>query len=230
MLRLWPTARAEVDIPYTAFLAQVRADNIASIHIAGDQITGTFVKPLLWPPSIPTAASSTSPHPPDSLALFSLQPLAPHSAHYGAFHTAFPQSIGDPALMPLLESHKVVIDVSPPPSHWSILLLTEGLPLVFLVAFFVLARRQATQGRGGLFGFGRSNARRYTSDHPEVTLADVAGADEAKAELEEEVDFLRQPRVRPLHPGQNRGASHCLHRRIGCRGAPARRWVGRGQR
>jgi len=95
--------------------------------------------------------------------------------------------------MPLLESHKVVIDVSPPPSHWSVFLLTEGLPLVFLVTFFVLARRQAARGRGGLFGFGRSNPRRYTSDHPEVTFADVAGTDEAKAELEEEVDFLRQP-------------------------------------
>jgi cell division protease FtsH len=41
--------------------------------------------------------------------------------------------------------------------------------------------------------FGRSKARQYTRDHPEVTFADVAGADEAKAELQEEVDFLRQP-------------------------------------
>jgi cell division protease FtsH len=71
------------------------------------------------------------------------------------------------------------------------LLLTEGLPIVFLVAFCLLAGRQAARGQSGLFGFGRSNARRYTGDHPEVTFADVAGAGEAKLELQEEVDFLR---------------------------------------
>jgi cell division protease FtsH len=53
--------------------------------------------------------------------------------------------------------------------------------------------RQASTNQARIFGFGRSQARRYTRDHPEVTFADVAGADEAKAELQEEVDFLRQP-------------------------------------
>jgi cell division protease FtsH len=69
--------------------------------------------------------------------------------------------------------------------------LTEGLPFLFLLGFFVLMGRKAAQGQSSLFGFGRSTARRYTSDHPEVTFADVAGADEAKAALQEEVDFLR---------------------------------------
>ena len=45
-----------------------------------------------------------------------------------------------------------------------------------------------------MFGFGRSKARRYSSDQPKVTFNDVAGADEAKAELQEEVDFLRNPK------------------------------------
>jgi cell division protease FtsH len=73
------------------------------------------------------------------------------------------------------------------------LLLTECLPIVFLVAFFLLAGRQAARGQSGLFGFGRSNARRYTYDHPVVTFADVAGAGEAKLELIEEVNFLHNP-------------------------------------
>jgi cell division protease FtsH len=112
---------------------------------------------------------------------------------YTAFTTTFPQAIGDPTLLPLLEAHKVVVAASSPPTHWLMLLLTEGLPIVFLVGFFVLAGRQAARGQSSIFGFGRSKARRYTSDHPEVTFADVAGVDEAKSELQEEVDFLRHP-------------------------------------
>jgi cell division protease FtsH len=53
--------------------------------------------------------------------------------------------------------------------------------------------RQASTNQARIFGFGRSQARRYTQDRPAVTFADVARADEAKAELQEEVDFLRQP-------------------------------------
>jgi cell division protease FtsH len=69
--------------------------------------------------------------------------------------------------------------------------LSEGLPFLFLLGFFVFMGRKAAQGQRGLFGFGHSQARRYSSDHPAVTFGDVAGADEAKAELQEEVGFLR---------------------------------------
>jgi hypothetical protein len=45
-LALWPTIHPKVDIPYTVFLAQVRADNVSKVHIVKDAITGSFVKPL----------------------------------------------------------------------------------------------------------------------------------------------------------------------------------------
>ena len=53
--------------------------------------------------------------------------------------------------------------------------------------------RQASRTQSGIFSFSRSKARRYTSDHPEVTFADVAGVNEVKADLQEEVDFLKNP-------------------------------------
>ena len=207
LVSFWPKPRPEVNIPYTTFLAQVRADNVAGVRIVGDQISGSFVKPLQWPQAdarAPTPPPSTTPvapsgaqapSPPDKQAppASAEKQAAPPPAVYSDFTTTFPQALGDPSLLPLLESHRVAVAVSSPPTHWLMLLLTEGLPIVFLVAFFLLAGRQAARGQSGLFGFGRSKARRYTHDHPEVTFADVAGAGEAKLELLEEVDFLRHP-------------------------------------
>ena len=187
----FPAPRPEVSIPYTTLLAQVRADNVATMRIVGDAIRGSFVKPFQWPQPTPAgtpppASGAPKPIPPG-------QPAAAPPATYTAFTTTFPQALGDPTLLPLLEAHNVLVDVAPPPTHWLAYVLSEGLPFLFLIGFFVLMGRKAAQGQSSLFGFGRSKARRYTSDHPEVTFADVAGADEAKTELQEEVDFLRHP-------------------------------------
>ena len=184
-----PAPRPEVNIPYTTLLAQVRGGNVAKVRIVGDAISGSFVKPLQWPQPTPDttpspASGSPAPQPP-------AQPAAAPPATYTAFTTTFPQALGDPTLLPLLEAQRVLVDVASPPTHWLAYVLTEGLPFLFLLGFFVLMGRKAAQGQSSLFGFGRSTARRYTSDHPEVTFADVAGADEAKAALQEEVDFLR---------------------------------------
>ncbi len=112
---------------------------------------------------------------------------------YKSFKVIFPENIGDPRLLLLLESHKVAVEVEPPPSHWFALLLSYGFPILLLVGLFVWMGRQASRTQGGILGFSRSKARRYTSDRPQVTFADVAGAEEAKADLQEEVDFLKSP-------------------------------------
>ena len=184
-----PAPRPEVNIPYTTLLAQVRAGNVAKVRIVGDAISGSFVKPLQWPQ--PTPDTTPSPASGSPAPQLPSQPAAAPPATYSGFTTTFPQAIGDPTLLPLLEAQRVLVDVAPPPTHWLAYILTEGLPFLFLLGFFVLMGRKAAQGQSSLFGFGRSTARRYTSDHPEVTFADVAGADEARAALQEEVDFLR---------------------------------------
>jgi cell division protease FtsH len=187
----YPTPRPEVGIPYTTFLAQVRSDNVAQVRIVGAQITGAFVKPFQWPQ--PSPATTPAPASQAPAQKQSGPPAAAPPATYSAFTTTFPEAVGDPALLPLLEAHNVMIDVAPPPTHWLAYVLSEGLPFLFLVGFFALMGRKAAQGQSGIFGFGRSRARRYSRDHPAVTFADVAGADEAKGDLQEEVDFLRHP-------------------------------------
>ncbi len=201
-----PTRQPEVNIPYSAFLSQVRADNVTHVHISGTEISGTFAQPFPWPQATMAATTAAaSPQPAEAAtAVASPQPSASattaetpsetsQAQTYGEFITNFPEAIGDRNLLPLLEAHRVEVDVSPAPSPWLGILLSNGLPLLLLVLVMVWIGRQAAQNQAGIFGFGRSKAREYVADRPEVTFDDVAGADEAKRELQEVVDFLRHP-------------------------------------
>jgi len=71
------------------------------------------------------------------------------------------------------------------------LLLSNLLPIVVMIVFFLFLFRQAGKSAGGVFDFGKSTARVFTKDRPKVSFKDAAGVDEAKKELEEVVDFLR---------------------------------------
>jgi cell division protease FtsH len=179
-----PNPHPEVPIPYSSFLTQVRAGNVSRVHVVGDRIAGSFVHPI---PS-PEDAERTSTTHPQSETTSSPAPT------YSRFTTVFPQALGDPSLLPLLEAHDVRIDVDQPSSPWWVEFLIGWGPLLLLLLAFWWMGRQARRQQAGIFGFGRSRARRYARDTPDITFEDVAGADEAKRELQEEVDFLRSPR------------------------------------
>lgn len=72
-------------------------------------------------------------------------------------------------------------------------ILSNILPLILMVAFFLFIIKQARGAQDNIFSFGQSRAKLFNRDNPKVTFADVAGVNEAKKELEEIVDFLKHP-------------------------------------
>jgi len=181
--RLVPT---EVAIPYSALLAQVRAGNVTGVRIVGDQITGTFKQPIVPPPP---PASAVAPQP----ATPAPAPSGPPQ-RYPNFRTTFPQVVGDPRLLPLLDRSGVVVDAATTQQSVLVQLLLSWGPLLLLFgAVLFMSVRASRNMSGGAFGFGKVRAKEYTADQSSVTFDDVAGANEAKAELVQEVDFLRNP-------------------------------------
>ncbi|MBN2147602.1 MAG: ATP-dependent zinc metalloprotease FtsH [Anaerolineales bacterium] len=88
----------------------------------------------------------------------------------------------------------VKIEIKPPSAWLNVMTaLTYILPFLFLGVVFWFFFRQAQGSNNAAMSFGKSRARMFTGDQPSVTFADVAGVDESKEELQEVVEFLREP-------------------------------------
>jgi cell division protease FtsH len=158
-----------VTIPYNVFIQQVTDDNVTSITSTADAITGTTKTAVAESPG---GAKSTQ------------------------FETQRPQFAND-NLETLLQQHNVTINAknpNPPTPLWLTLLADFGPTLLIVAGVLYLMRRASAAGAGGILGsFGQSQARLYDAERPSVSFDDVAGIDEVKAELQEVVDFLREP-------------------------------------
>lgn len=91
-----------------------------------------------------------------------------------------------------LENTKVVVKDDSTLNNW-VNVVTSVLPVLLMVGFFYFIFRQARGAQESVFSFGQSKAKLYSKDTPQVTFGDVAGVDEAKQELTEIVDFLKNP-------------------------------------
>jgi cell division protease FtsH len=163
-----------VKVPFSPyFLNQVDAGQVESISSKSDTIEGTFTKKL----DVLNGSKSTS------TSLFS---------------TEVPTFWDNTALTKQLQAHGVEVNAQNPNPGRSLIaeiLLGFGPTLILIGIFWFIARRarSAAGGFSGLGGFGRSRARRVDPAKIQVTFDDVAGIDEAKAELTEIVDFLKTP-------------------------------------
>jgi cell division protease FtsH len=174
---LSPGQPRRTEISYSFFVQQVDAGNVAEISSRADTIQGRFRQSTTYPPDGSAQATAAT-----------------------DFSTVRP-AFADPGLERLLKDQGVTINARPidePANPIVSLLLTFG-PTVLLIGGFIWLTRRASNAMGGagggLFGMGRSHARRYdqTTVGVQITFDDVAGIDEAREELVEIVDFLREP-------------------------------------
>jgi cell division protease FtsH len=169
------TGEERVTVPFSPyFLTQVKAGTVATISSKGDTIQGKFKTKLRYPASDKKAKPTKE------------------------FATQVPTFWNGAQLSALLQEKGVRINAESTTTSESLLeeiLLGFG-PTLLIVGLFVLIYKRAAKSAGGmgaLGSFGKSQARRVDPEKIRVTFNDVAGIDEAKAELSEIVDFLRNP-------------------------------------
>ena len=101
----------------------------------------------------------------------------------------------DPRLVERLTEKKVVINAKPTDdSPWYMSVLISWIPMLLLIGVWILFMRQMQSGGTKAMSFGRSRAKLMTQDKIKVTFSDVAGVNEAKEELEEIIEFLKEPK------------------------------------
>ncbi len=167
------TAKPRVTIPYRpVFVAQVQAGNVETITATDTNIQGTFKHAISY------ASKGAKP------------------VRTNEFATQIPDFANNGSLDQLLAANGVSVTAkSPAPTPWwQTLLVGVGPTVLFFGLWIWLMRKYGGQAGGmGMFSMGQSKARKYEPTQEKVTFADVAGIDEAKEELTEVVDFLREP-------------------------------------
>ncbi|ALO47371.1 ATP-dependent zinc metalloprotease FtsH [Pseudohongiella spirulinae] len=155
---------ARESLSYSDFKQAVRQGEVSEVTFRGDQLLGTY------------RGSDGS-----QTRFISVQPAS-----------------GDEQLLPLLEQQNVLISAESAEQPLWLQLLLGFLPWLLMIAFFIylsrmMQRRMGGSGRDGLFGFSRSGARLFEVTENSVGYDEVAGADSAKQDLQEIIDFLKQP-------------------------------------
>ncbi|MBM3264189.1 MAG: ATP-dependent zinc metalloprotease FtsH [candidate division Zixibacteria bacterium] len=161
---LWQR-QEDVIVSYSQFLKYVESENIEQVVIRERQMVGRLRQ----------SATAT---------------IGGAERSFKEFVTVIP--FEDPDLVKSLIGKNVKVVAEQETTNWAGYLIA-ALPWVFLIGFWVFMFRQMQSGQRGMFSFGKSRAKLLTGDRPTVTFEDVAGVEEAKRDLQEIVEFLKNP-------------------------------------
>jgi cell division protease FtsH len=170
-----------IAVPYSIFLDQVDSGNVAKVAISESSISGAFTSEVRFDAATDEvlAADATSE---TAVAVTDFKTTVPP-----------PLRAQNDALIGELQAKGVTIEGKSEGGSLLTGLLFSFLPFLLFLGIIIFMARQMSRGQQNVFGFGRSRARQNDPERPQVTFADVAGEDEAKRELTEVVDFLRNP-------------------------------------
>lgn len=162
-------SKDSVEITYSEFVAELENDNIVEVTFEERKVEGTLKNEQRF-------ASVKSPE------------------AYSKFTTRIPFIDYNNELVGRLQEKGVkIVARDQSPNFWSYISLVAPWFVIILIWLFFLRQMQGGGGPRGLFSFGKSKAKLLSEDHPKVTFRDVAGADEAKEELQEIIEFLKEP-------------------------------------
>lgn len=168
-------------VPYSVVTTQIDAGNVHLAQLSETSVRVELKSPIYWDSENNRVVENA---PADGNSKIS---------RTDEVSATLPQGVENTELLNRIQGTDAIIEgKTTPGSIWPSLLFSF-LPFLLFLGIIIFMSRQMGRGNQNVFGFGRSKARQNDAERPQVTFADVAGEDEAKQELMEVVDFLRNP-------------------------------------